>query len=108
LQSTVKIRAFIPLMHLMVVIPVVLVGMEANDLKEQALELYALAGSHPFIANSPLFEDIAGRYLDAAAAALPPVVVEASRARGQSLEWWQTAAKLLETLKELGWKRPSG
>ena len=55
------------------------------------------------MANSQLFEDIAGRTIKAAAAALPSEVAEAARARGRALDWWETAEKLLIELRELGW-----
>jgi hypothetical protein len=67
------------------------------------VELYALAESHPFVANSQLFEDIAGRFIEAAAATLAPDVVAAARERGRALDWWDTAAELLDELPKLGW-----
>ena len=39
----------------------------------------------------------------AAAAALPPNVVEAAQQRGKTLDWWKTAENLLVELRELGW-----
>ena len=93
--------AFIPLLHLMPIIPVVLA--DTGEV-ERAVELYALAESHPFVANSKLFEDIAGRHIKAAGAALPPDVVEAAQARGRALDWWDTAAELLDELAERGWR----
>jgi hypothetical protein len=71
---------------------------------ERAVELYALAESHPFVAKSQLFEGIAGRCVEAAAAALPPDVVAAARERGRALDWWGTAAELLDELPKLGWR----
>jgi tetratricopeptide (TPR) repeat protein len=103
LQTCVEMRAFLPLMHLMPIIPVVLVDDEDAELKERAVELYALAESLPFVANSRLFEDIAGQHIRKAAVSLPLEVVEAAQARGQALDWWETAAELLEELPKLGW-----
>ena len=103
LGTCVEIRAFLPLMHLMPIIPVVLVDDENDGLKERGVELYAMAESLPFVANSRLFEDIAGKHVAAASAGLPPAVVEATQARGQALDWWETADALLSELRELGW-----
>jgi len=100
LGIAVDMGAFVPLLHLMPIIAVVLA--DAGEV-ERAVELYALAETHPFVANSRLFEDIAGRFVEAAAAALPPDVVEAAQARGQALDWWDTAAELLDELPKLGW-----
>ncbi len=74
-----------------------------NGAKERGVELYALAESLPFVGNSRLFEDIAGKHVAAAGAVLPPAVVEVARARGRTLDWWETAAGLLVELRELGW-----
>jgi hypothetical protein len=87
----------------MPIIPLLWADADEPDLKERAIELYALAFNNPFIANSQLFEDIAGRHIMAATANLPPEVVEAAQARGRALEWWKTAAELLEELKSLEW-----
>ncbi len=103
LEIAVEIGAFLPLLHLMPIIPVVLADEEDPNLKERAVELYALAAGHPFVANSRLFEDIAGRYVRAATAGLPPDVVSAAHARGQALDWWEAAAELLTELRQLGW-----
>jgi len=100
LDMAVDMGAFIPLLHLIPIVPVVLA--DAGEI-ERAVELYALAESHPFVTNSQLFEDIAGRFIEAAAASLPPEVVKAARARGRALDWWDTAAALLEELSEPGW-----
>ncbi len=96
-------RAISLLMDVMAIIPVALADNEEAALKERAVELYALAESRPFVANSQLFEDIAGKQVAAAAATLPPDVVEAAQARGQALDWRETADALLIELHELGW-----
>jgi predicted ATPase/DNA-binding SARP family transcriptional activator len=100
LGITVEMGAFIPLMHLMPIIPVVLAAEDDPGLKERALELYALAASHPFIANARLFEDIAGKHIAAATETLPPDVIAAAQERGRALDWWETAEALLN---ELDW-----
>ncbi|UCC64798.1 MAG: tetratricopeptide repeat protein, partial [Anaerolineae bacterium] len=103
LEIVLRIRAYIPLLFAMPIAPLLLV--DTGEV-ERAVELYALAESHPFVANSRLFEDIAGRHIEAAAAALPPDVAEAAQARGGALDWWETAAELLEGLRQLGRGEP--
>jgi hypothetical protein len=66
---------------------------------EQAVELYALASRYGFVANSRWFEDVAGRHIAAAAAALPPDVVAAAQERGCARELWATAEDLLAELE---------
>jgi tetratricopeptide (TPR) repeat protein len=105
LEIVVEIRAFIPLLHLMPIIPVVLAGEDEPNRKTRAVELYALAASHPFVAKARLFEDIAGRHVKAAAACLPPDVARAAELRGQALDWWDTAGELLGELRDMGWSR---
>jgi hypothetical protein len=94
-------------MHLMPVIPVVLAGEEDPNLKERALELHAMAKSLPFVANSQLFADVAGKPMAAVAETLPPDVAEAAQTRGRALDWWETAGELLKELCALGWGRSS-
>jgi predicted ATPase/DNA-binding SARP family transcriptional activator len=65
---------------------------------ERAVEVYALAARHPFVANSRWFEDVVGRNLAAAAAHLPEETARAARARAQAADLWQAAAEWLETL----------
>jgi tetratricopeptide (TPR) repeat protein len=100
LEIVVEIRAFIPLLHLMPTIPVVLADEADPRLKERAVELYALATSHPFVAKAQLFEDVAGGYVRDATASLSPDVIAAAQERGRALDWWETAEALLE---ELDW-----
>lgn len=61
---------------------------------EQGLELWELAKTQPSIANSTWFADVAGRELEAMAAALPPEVVEVAGERGRTLGLWATAESL--------------
>jgi tetratricopeptide (TPR) repeat protein len=103
LEMVIELGAFVSLMRLMPIIPVLLADEEDDALKERAVELYALAESQPFVANSQLFKDIAGKHIAAAAATLAPEVVEAARSRGRTLDWRDTAATLLDELRELGW-----
>ena len=103
LQTCVKIRAFLPLMQLIPIIPVVLADGTDDKLKERSIELYALAEGLSFVRNSQLFADLAGKPMAAVADTLPPSVVESAQARGQELDWWETAESLLSELQALGW-----
>jgi predicted ATPase len=67
---------------------------------ERAVELYALASRYRRVANSRWFEDIAGNHIAAVAASLPPDVVAAAQARGQSRDLEATVAELLVELGE--------
>jgi hypothetical protein len=81
-----------------------LAGLADEDdpkLQQRAAELYALAESHPLVANSQLFEDITGRHVKAAAATLSPDIVEAAQTRERALDWWATAEELVEELNNL-------
>ena len=71
--------------------------------EEEAVELYALASRYSYVANSRWFEDVIGQHITAAAATLPPEIVEASQAQGQALDLRRTVAELLQTLSDRGW-----
>jgi tetratricopeptide (TPR) repeat protein len=62
---------------------------------ERAVELYALALCFPFVANSRLWEDIAGQPISAVASSLPPDVVARAQARGRARDLWTTMEELL-------------
>jgi hypothetical protein len=55
------------------------------------------------VANSQWFEDVAGRDIKAISATLPPDVVSAAEARGQTADLWQGSVGLLAELEALGW-----
>jgi tetratricopeptide (TPR) repeat protein len=65
---------------------------------ERAVEIYALASRFPNVANSRLWEDIAGKHIAAAAAALPPEVAAAAEERGRARDLWATVEELLAEL----------
>jgi predicted ATPase len=62
----------------------------------RAIELYELARTQPFVANSQWYDDVAGKHIDALDANLPPGVAEAARSRGRELDPAVTAAELLD------------
>jgi tetratricopeptide (TPR) repeat protein len=67
---------------------------------ERSVELYALASRHPYVACSRWFEDVAGRQIAAAAAALSPEVVAEAQERGRARALQATAEELLAELEE--------
>jgi tetratricopeptide (TPR) repeat protein len=103
LAVAVKSRAFITLLHVLPIAPIILAAEDDVCQKIRAIEIYALAHSHPFIANCQFFYDIAGKEMEAVEAELPVDVVTAAKARGQALDFWETAESLLTELQELGW-----
>jgi predicted ATPase/DNA-binding CsgD family transcriptional regulator len=66
---------------------------------ERAIELYALASRHPFVANSRWFEDVVGRHITAVAGTLPPQVVATAQERGQARDLDATVGELLTELR---------
>jgi tetratricopeptide (TPR) repeat protein len=67
---------------------------------ERSVELYALAARHSYVACSRWFEDVAGREIAAAAAALSPEAVAAAQERGRARDLEATAEELLAELEE--------
>jgi tetratricopeptide (TPR) repeat protein len=100
LEIVVEIRGFIPVLHLMPIITLLLAEEDHAAAQERAVELHALSLSHPFLAKAQLFEDIAWRQVREGTASLPPDVVAAAQARGRALDWWETAEALLDELGE--------
>jgi tetratricopeptide (TPR) repeat protein len=64
----------------------------------RAVELYALASRHPHVAHSRWFEDVVGKQVAAAAAALPPDIVAAAQERGRARDLEATVEELLAEL----------
>jgi hypothetical protein len=68
---------------------------------ERAIELYALASRHPFVARSHWFADVVEQPIVAAAAALPPAglspaAIAAARQRGRARDLDATVKELLD------------
>jgi tetratricopeptide (TPR) repeat protein len=97
LRTGAEIQAFGPLI---LALPAVALLLVDRGETERAVELYALASRHPFVANSPWFEDVAGRHIAAVAATLPPEVVAAAQERGRARDLDATMAELLAELEE--------
>jgi tetratricopeptide (TPR) repeat protein len=82
-------------------VPGVALFLAAVGAAVHAVEVWALAKCHPYVANSKWFEDVAGRELEALAASLPPEVAEAAWERGRTLDLWEEAAVLLAELEAM-------
>ena len=83
---------------LLTALPAVALLLVDADEAERAVELYALASCHGYVANSRWFEDVAGKEIAAVAATLPPDVAAAAQERGKARDLWETAAELLQEL----------
>ena len=81
LRTATQTGAFRPLIE---ALPAITLVLSEQGKTEQAVELYALASRHPFVANSRWFEDVAGKHIAAVAATLPPEVVAAAQERGRA------------------------
>jgi tetratricopeptide (TPR) repeat protein len=67
---------------------------------ERAVEIYALASTYGYVANSQWYEDVVGLPIAEAAAALPPEVVIAARERGRARDVQATLEELIEEWEE--------
>jgi predicted ATPase/DNA-binding SARP family transcriptional activator len=97
LQTGDDIGAFFPLIY---ALPAAALLLSDRGAHEQAVEVYALASRYGFVANSRWFEDVAGRRIAAAAAALPPDAVAAARGRGNARDIDVAVSELLVALEE--------
>jgi tetratricopeptide (TPR) repeat protein len=96
LREAIEFRQFAPLMVALSGLALLLAD---EGEAERAVELYALAARHPFVANSRWFEDVAGKHIAAVAAALPADVVAAAQERGRARDLDATVVELLAELK---------
>jgi tetratricopeptide (TPR) repeat protein len=103
LTNALATKAYMPAVY---ALPGVALLLAASGAEARAVEVWALAKSQPFVANSKWFEDVAGRELETLAATLPPEVAKAARERGQALDMWETAAELLAYLEGDGKPHP--
>jgi predicted ATPase/DNA-binding SARP family transcriptional activator len=96
IQMAAEARSFSIVLFALPVIPSLLADQGQG---ERAVELYALVTSRiPLVANSPWYEDIAGRHITALAAGLPPNVATVAQARGRARDLWATVAEVAEEL----------
>jgi tetratricopeptide (TPR) repeat protein len=96
LRTAADIGAFRPLVYALPAVALLLTDWRQTV---RAVEVYASVSRHPFVANSRWFEDIAGKHIAAAAATLPPEVVNVAQGRGRARDLWATAEKLLAELE---------
>jgi tetratricopeptide (TPR) repeat protein len=98
LRTAAETGAFLPFV---LALPAVALLLADRGEVERAVELYALASRYPLVANSQWFEDVAGRHIVSAAAALPREAVTAAQERGRARDREATAKELLAELE--GW-----
>ncbi len=91
LQLVPDVGAFWPLLYALAVVALLLID---EGEAERAIEFSALALRYPFVTNSRWLEDVAGRHITTAAAALPLEMVRTAQERGR-------ARDLDATVKEL-------
>jgi predicted ATPase/DNA-binding SARP family transcriptional activator len=96
LQTCAEIRVVFPLLR---ALPAAALLLSDVGEVERAVELYALAARYPLVANSRWFEDVVGKHVTAAAAALPQEVVAAAQERGRARDLWETVEELIEELE---------
>jgi predicted ATPase len=95
LRTSIDIEAPVPLL---IALPAAaLLAADQGEI-ERALALYALVLRLPVMANSRLFEDVAGKHIRAASAALPPEAVAAAKERVRVRHLGMTAEALLAEL----------
>jgi predicted ATPase/DNA-binding SARP family transcriptional activator len=96
LDSALALKAYMSAVY---ALPGVALLLAASGDAARAVEIWALAKRHPFVANSKWFEDVVGRELEDLAATLPPELAKAARERGQALDLWETVEALLGELE---------
>jgi hypothetical protein len=79
-------------------LPAIALVLATNGDKVRAVEIWALAKSHPFVANSKWFGDAAGRELEVLAASLLADAAAAASATGRELDLWETVKQILTEL----------
>jgi DNA-binding SARP family transcriptional activator/predicted ATPase len=82
-------------------LPVAALARAATGDVTGAVEMWALARHHPFIASSKWFEDVLGKDVNEWAAELPIDAIAAAQERGQALDLWETVGELVRELKSM-------
>jgi tetratricopeptide (TPR) repeat protein len=95
LESALGDKAYITIVY---ILPFAAHFLAATGKLERGIELWALAQTQPFVANSKWFADLVGGEFAALTTSLPPEVVEADRERVRALDLWATAETLLAEL----------
>jgi predicted ATPase/DNA-binding SARP family transcriptional activator len=97
LATSLATKSFGPLVY---TLPFVALLLASSGQVARGLQIWELARTQPFVAQSRWFADVAGRELAALAATLPPAAVAAARAQDRMLDLWPTAAELPAALQE--------
>jgi tetratricopeptide (TPR) repeat protein len=95
LQIAIHVRAFAPSIFAIAISALLFLN---RDEVERAVELCALASRYPYFGSSRFWEDVAGKHIAAATAALPSEMVAAAQERGRARDLWGTAEELLDEL----------
>jgi hypothetical protein len=106
LQIAARLKSFLPLNFALPATAVLLAQRseqtadpaEAQSLKEQAVECYALAARYPTVGQSRYVDGVAGGRIRAIAESLPPEVVQAAQERGRTGDLFTAVAALLAQL----------
>jgi len=77
-------------------LPVVALLLVDENQIERAVEIYSQIESHPIVGRSRWWRGTIGIEIDRAGASLSSRVLEAAKARGKSLDLWETAGGLLD------------
>ena len=84
----------------MIALPAIAIYLAENGEIERGVELYALASQFSYVANSCLFDNIAGREISRLAEQLPDDVVVAAKSRGRVRDRMSTAKELFVEFQE--------
>jgi tetratricopeptide (TPR) repeat protein len=93
LQIVLEVRTILPVLE---ALPAAARLLCLHEEPALAIEIYALAMTYPMLAKSILIEDLAGKYITAAAEVLPSEMVAAAEERGRQRDLWEMAAALLD------------
>jgi len=77
-------------------LPVVALLLVDENQIERAVEIYSQVKSHPIVGTSRWWRDAVGHKIDHAGSSLSSSVLDAAKARGKSLDLWETAKGLLD------------
>lgn len=105
LKTCIDIVEFIAIMQVFPVTIVMLGDVEDSQVREFAVELWAMARELPFVGESKLYAELVGTPLQAVIATLPPGVVLEAQERGRKRSWWPSARETLQLLEDLGWSQ---
>jgi predicted ATPase/DNA-binding SARP family transcriptional activator len=97
LADAIRLRLFVPAM---LALPAAACLFAQTGTPVHAIEVYRLARTFAFVANSRWFADVAGRKIDTACATISPEEVATAQSRGQTQDFWETLDVLLLPLEQ--------